>query len=124
MKKYSLSSIMRSAWKFFRKGVSSFSLALRMAWANAKTQNAANATAEITEETHTWAGWKALGYEVVHESKSLYQASVNDPATKTDKRILSFFGASHTAESFVLSGHLFRPAQGRNPGSDLGRRGL
>lgn len=90
MKKYDLHSIMRAAWKFFRKGVSSFSLALRLAWANVKTQN----TAEITEETHTWAGWKALGYEVVHESKALYQASVNDPATKTGKRILSFFGAS------------------------------
>lgn len=68
MKKYSLHSIMRAAWKFFRKGVSSFSLALRMAWANAKTQNAAKATAEITEETHTWYGWKELGYEVVHDS--------------------------------------------------------
>lgn len=94
MKKYSLSSIMRAAWKFFRKGVSSFSLALRMAWANAKTQNAAKAAAEITGETHTWYGWKELGYEVVHESKALYQASVNDPATKSGKRILSFFGAS------------------------------
>lgn len=94
MKKYSLSSIMRAAWKFFRKGISSFSLALRMAWANAKTQNAAKAAAEITEETHTWAGWKALGYEVIHESKAMYQASVNDPATKSGKRILSFFGAS------------------------------
>ena len=30
MKKYDLHSIMRSAWKFFRKGVSSFSLALRL----------------------------------------------------------------------------------------------
>ena len=49
--RYNLSSIMRAAWKFFRKGISSFSLALRMAWANAKTQNAAKATAEITEET-------------------------------------------------------------------------
>ena len=94
MKKYSLSSIMRAAWKFFRKGVSSFSLALRMAWANAKTQNAAKAAAEITEETHTWYGWKELGYEVVHESKALYQASVSDPATKSGKRVLSFFGAS------------------------------
>ena len=94
MKKYDLHSIMRAAWKFFRKGVSSFSLALRLAWANAKTQNAAKATAEITEETHTWYGWKELGYEVVHESKALYQASVNDPATKSGKRILSFFGAS------------------------------
>ena len=94
MSKYNLSGIMRAAWGFFRKGVSSFSLALRMAWANAKTQNTAKATAEITEETHTWADWKALGYEVVHESKALYQASVNDPATKSGKRILSFFGAS------------------------------
>lgn len=94
MKKYDLHSIMRAAWKFFRKGVSSFSLALRMAWANAKTQNAAKAAAEITEETHTWYGWKELGYEVIHESKALYQASVNDPSTKSSKRILSFFGAS------------------------------
>ena len=94
MSKYNLSGIMKAAWKFFRRGVSSFSLALRLAWANAKTQNAAKATAEITEETHTWAGWKALGYAVIHESKALYQASVNDPATKSGKRILSFFGAS------------------------------
>ena len=94
MKKYDLHSIMRVAWKFFRKGISSFSLALRMAWANAKTQNAAKAAAEINEETHTWYGWKELGYEVIHESKALYQASVNYPATKSGKRILSFFGAS------------------------------
>lgn len=94
MKKYDLHSIMRSAWKFFRKGISSFSLALRMAWANAKTQNAAKEAAEITEETHTWYGWKELGYEVVHESKALYQTTVEDPATRSGKRVVSFFGAS------------------------------
>lgn len=94
MKKYSLSSIMRAAWKFFRKGVSSFSLALRMAWANAKTQNAAKAAAEITEETHTWYGWKELGYEVIHESKCLYQAVLSDPATKSGTRRTSYFGLS------------------------------
>ena len=55
---------------------------------------AAKATAEITEETHTWAGWKALGYEVIHESKALYQASVNDPATKSGTRRTSYFGLS------------------------------
>jgi len=91
MKKYSLSSIMRAAWKFFRKGVSSFSLALRLAWANAKTQNAAKAT---TEETHTWAGWKHLGYEVRHESKALYQTVIADPATKSGTRKTSYFGRS------------------------------
>lgn len=85
---------MRAAWKFFRKGISSFALALRMAWSNAKTQNTAKTDAGITEETHTWFGWKELGYEVIHESKALYQASVNDPATKSGKRLLSFFGAS------------------------------
>lgn len=94
MKKYSLSSIMRAAWKFFRKGVSSFSLALRLAWANAKTQNAAKATAEITEETHTWAGWKKLGYEVRHQSKAIYQATITDPATKSGTRKTSYFGRS------------------------------
>ena len=94
MSKYSLSSIMKAAWRFFRKGISSFSLALRMAWANAKTQNAAKEAAEITEETHTWYGWKELGYEVVHESKCLYQAVLSDPATKSGTRRTSYFGLS------------------------------
>lgn len=94
MSKYNLSGIMKAAWKFFRRGVSSFSKALRMAWANAKAQNAAKAAAAITEETHTWYSWKELGYEVAHESKALYQASVNDPGTRSGKRIVSFFGAS------------------------------
>ena len=94
MSKYNLSGIMRAAWRFFRKGVSSFSLALRMAWANAKTQNAAKAAAAITEETHTWYGWKELGYEVIHESKCLYQAVLFDPATKSGTRRTSYFGLS------------------------------
>lgn len=94
MSKYNLSGIMRAAWGFFRKGVSSFSLALRMAWANAKTQNAAKEAAKITEETHTWYGWKELGYEVIHESKCLYQAVLSDPATKSGTRKTSYFGLS------------------------------
>lgn len=94
MKKYNLSSIMRAAWGFFRKGVSSFSLALRMAWANAKTHNTAKEAAGIDEETHTWAGWKELGYEVIHESKALYKAILSDPATKNGTRITCYFGAS------------------------------
>jgi len=54
MKKYDLSSIMSAAWRIFHKGVQSFAVALRMAWANAKAHNAAKANAGITEETHTW----------------------------------------------------------------------
>lgn len=94
MKTYNLSSIMRTAWKFFRKGVSTFAEALRMAWANAKAHNEAKAASGVNEETHTWAGWKALGYEVIHESKALYKALMADPATKSRTRLTAYFGAS------------------------------
>lgn len=92
--KYNLSSIMKAAWRIFRKGIRSFAVALRMAWANAKAHNAAKAEAGITEETHTWAGWRNLGYEVIHESKALYQAIISDPATKSGTRKTSYFGLS------------------------------
>ena len=94
MKRYDLSGIMRAAWGIFRKGVASFSVALRMAWANAKTHNTAKIAAGITEETHTWYGWKELGYEVIHESKALYQAVIADPATKSGTRKAAYFGLS------------------------------
>lgn len=94
MSKYNLKSIMHTAWRFFRKGVQSFAMALRMAWANAKAHNAAKAAAEINEETHTWAGWRDLGYEVIHESKALYRATLNDPTTKSGTRVTCYFGAS------------------------------
>lgn len=94
MKKYDLSGIMKAAWGIFRKGVASFSVALRMAWANAKTELAAKADAGITEEVHTWYGWKRLGYEVIHESKALYQVIITDPSTKSGTRKTSYFGFS------------------------------
>lgn len=94
MKKYNLKSIMSAAWKIFRKGIQSFAVALRMAWANAKAHNAAKAEAGISEETHTWSGWKLLGYEVIHESKALYKAILSDPSTKSGKRVTCYFGAS------------------------------
>lgn len=94
MKKFNLSQIMRAAWRFFRKGVQSFSVALRMAWANAKTTKTAKEASGITEETHTWAGWKALGFEVIHESKALYKVVIGDPSTKSGTRVTCYFGAS------------------------------
>ena len=94
MKKYDRSSIMKAAWGIFRKGVASFAEALRMAWANAKSHNTAKESAGITEETHTWYGWKQLGYEVIHESKALYQTVIHDPSTKSGTRRTSYFGAS------------------------------
>ena len=94
MKKYDLSSIMKAAWGIFRKGVASFSVALRMAWANAKTHNAAKDAAGMSEETRSWYGWKERGYEVRHESKCLDQAVIADPATKSGTRKTSYFGLS------------------------------
>lgn len=92
--KYHLSSIMRAAWRLYRKGAASFSLALRMAWANEKAHRAAQEAAGTTDETHTWAGWKQLGYEVRHESKAMYQITITDPATKSGTRRASYFGRS------------------------------
>lgn len=92
--KYHLSSIMIAAWRLYRSGTASFSLALRIAWANEKARHAAQEAAGITEETHTWAGWKKLGYEVRHQSKAIYQATITDPATRSGTRTTSYFGRS------------------------------
>ena len=94
MRKYNLKQIMRTAWKFFRKGAQSFAVALRMAWANAKAHREAKAAAGISEETHTWSGWKNLGLEVIHESKALYKAVMADPTTKSGSRVTCYFGRS------------------------------
>ena len=92
--KYHLSSIMRAAWRFYRKGAASFSVALRMAWANEKARHAAQEAARIAEETHTWAGWQRMGYEVRHESRAMYQTIITDPGTKSGTRRASYFGRS------------------------------
>ena len=81
--KYNLSRIMTKAWELFRKLEISFSEALPRAWLSAKAEpiNAqrvedAKAAAGITEDTNTWAGWKALGFEVIHGSKALFGADL------------------------------------------------
>lgn len=94
MRKYNLRSIMIAAWRLYRSGTDSFSLALRIALANEKARHAAQEAAGITEESHTWAGWKKLGYEVRHQSKAIYQATITDPATKSGTRKTSYFGRS------------------------------
>lgn len=92
------SKVMRTAWNLFRMGVKSFSDALKMAWANVKAELAAKREAGITEETHTWASWKNLGYEVIHESKALFKALTIDPMTKSGTRVLAFFSRSQVQE--------------------------
>lgn len=99
---YNLHEIMCKAWKLFRKGVAAFAECLHRAWASAKAQPVndkriaeAQQSAGVTEQVNTWAGWKAAGYEVVHGSKSLFQAILIH-ATKGDTATYraSFFGRS------------------------------
>ena len=100
--KYNLSKIMRKAWELFRKQKITFAEALHRSWLSAKSEpiNAARiedakAAAGIEEETNTWAGWKALGYEVIHGSKALFGCELIY-GSKGDGAIYKarFFGAS------------------------------
>ena len=106
MKKYDLSHIMKKAWQIFKKAKVTFAEALHRSWLSAKAieinQNRikrAKATAEVTEETNTWAGWKALGYEVVHGNKSLFGVDLIW-GSKGDGAIYKarFFGRSQVQE--------------------------
>lgn len=102
--KYNLSRIMLRAWRNYRKGGITFAEALHRAWISAKAEpiNAqrvadAKAAAGVTEEARTWAGWREVGREVMHGSKSLFGAiliygSKGDGATYTAR----FFGESQT----------------------------
>ena len=102
MRKYDLRKIMLKAWALFRKLEITFSEALHRAWVSAKAEpvnqsriEAAKAAAGIVEDVNTWAGWKALGYEVIHGSKALFGCDLIH-GSKGDGAIYKarFFGAS------------------------------
>ncbi len=101
--KYNLRAIMLRAWKLYRenKGLT-FAEALHRSWISEKAQpvnaeriEAAKAQAGITEEVNTWAGWKRLGFEVIHGSKCLFGCDLIH-GSKGDDAIYKarFFGAS------------------------------
>ena len=109
MKKYNMSKIMTTAWRIFRKAMKkaaiSFAEALHRAWQSAKAEpiNAerienAKAAAGVTEQTHTWYGWKVLGFEVIHGSKAVFQVTVETPENGDGKTFVkSYFTASQVA---------------------------
>lgn len=81
--KYDLKTIMKKAWKIFRKAEITFSEALHRAWLSAKAVEInqkrierAREAAGVIEETNTQSGWKKLGYEVIHGSKALFGADL------------------------------------------------
>ncbi len=101
MKKFDLSGIMSHAWRLFRKAAGlTFAECLHRAWraakaatVNAETIRKAAEAAGVAGEVNTWAGWRRLGFEVVHGSKALFRAvliyaSKGDGETYT----ASFFG--------------------------------
>lgn len=105
--KINLSNLMRKAWSLFRKAAKkaaiSFSEALKKAWAWARVQasnaakvEAAAATAGIDEVIHSWSGWQSLGRMVIHTEHAALKVEVDDPTTKTGKRVKSFFAYSQT----------------------------
>lgn len=104
--KYDLKKIMLNAWKNYRKQDISFAEALHRAWLSAKAEeiNAeriemSKEAAGVAEDTNTWAGWKKLGYEVIHGSKALFGCPLIW-GSKGDGAIYNarFFGRSQVQE--------------------------
>lgn len=108
--KYNLKAIMTRAWKIFRKASDlAFGECLHRAWLSAKAEEvnakrieAAKAAAGVMEETNTWSGWKALGYEVIHGSKALFGVDLIWGSKGDGKTYKArFFGASQVQETAI-----------------------
>ena len=105
MKKWNLSRIMTKAWQIFRKYGVSFREALHRAWICAKAEPINHERIEGIKraigmegrEVHTWAGWKALGYEVEHGEKAAFQITLIDGSRGDGKTFkASFFTGLQT----------------------------
>ena len=101
--KYDLRKTMLRAWRLYREGEGmTFAECLHRAWisekakpVNAERIEAAKAAAGITEETNTWSGWKALGFEVIHGSKALFGCDLIHGSKGDGKTYKArFFGSS------------------------------
>ena len=108
MKRYNLSKLMKKAWSLDRKAAKkaavTFAEALKAAWAWLKVQAANNAKAEAVANAlgygdvvcRTWYGWKAIGREVMHTEKAVFQVEIADPTTRKGSRIESYFTYEQT----------------------------
>ncbi len=110
MKKYDLSQIMSRAWQLYRKGVAAFAECLHRAWMaakaapiNAQRIEESRQAFGVTEEVHTWADWRKLGFEVVHGSRCLFQCllihATKARARPTAHRSLAFLRCSRWRSS-------------------------
>lgn len=97
--KYNKSKVMRSAWKLVKAYGLDMSEALWRAWLcadlNGLFVDQAKTDAGITEEIHTWAGWRELGYTVRHGSRCLLQVKLwKNGHLDGASYLASFFGRS------------------------------
>ena len=101
--RYNLSEIMQHAWRLFRRFEISFAEALHRAWQSAKARpinqkriDEAKFIAGICEDTDTWSGWRARGFEVIHGMKTLFQVELIQASKGDDARPYkaSFFSFS------------------------------
>lgn len=100
---YNLHNIMTRAWELYRKNDElAFGECLHRSWLSEKAIPVnealiaeAKAEAGVEEECNTWAGWKKLGYEVIHGSKALFGCDLIY-GSKGDGAVYKarFFGAS------------------------------
>lgn len=110
MKRFDLSRLMKKAWALFRKSSKkaavSFGECLKLAWRWLKVQEGnrvlveqAAAAAGIVEEIRSWAGWQSVGRLVIHGSEAVLKVEIEDPTTRSGKRLQSYFvyGDTQTA---------------------------
>lgn len=107
---YNLSRLMHKAWGLYRKamknGTTTFSAALKAAWAWLKVQEgnrllveAAAAAAGYGDVVcHSWYGWKLAGRMVCHTETAAFRVQLQDPTTKAGTRWESFFTREQTFE--------------------------
>lgn len=97
------SELFKTAWAICRERGISFGDALRAAWKKAKIAaenerrvREAQQAAGITEQCHSWYGWRSLGREVRHGEKTCLQVEIVDPDRKAGVRVKSYFVESQT----------------------------
>ncbi len=106
--RYNLSRLMSKAWSLYRQAAKratiTFGEALSTAWKWLKAQAANTVKVKAAAEAagyadmvyHTWAGWKALGRQVIHTSEAVFKVEVADPTTRKGSRIQSYFTYDQT----------------------------
>lgn len=88
--------------EFLRLSAVGVAVAEMQAANRAKVEQAAAAAGYGDMVYHTWAGWRALGREVVHTEKCVFQVVIEDPTTAKGARVTSYFIREQTFEPLAI----------------------